>query len=592
MLGSSVIKLLPFRTLRGRLILLACLATLPSFLFVVYVALQERGATLHRAETDSLYVAELASREHALQVLGAERLLERLASLPVADGEGSRGLQQLLPTMLSGFPQFANLGVLGLDGKILYSVVPPPHQVNMAAIPAVQRALRSQQVAIGTYLVGLIVERPILIMAKALRGPNGRPQLVLFAALDLDWLDRLAKQAGLPADSALLIVDRDGTILASSLGLKLQHAANKRLNGFTQLIGHPGVLTRCEAPDGIPRLAVATPLKGISDLWVVAGPPEASVHALANHVFYRDLAVLALLAVFAIGSSLIATDLSVLHDIRMLAGATRRFGKGELSARAPVPRPHGEIRDLTTAFNAMADTLEWRDRQAVLAQEHLRALSHRLQTAREEEAARIAQELHDDLGQELSVLRLELERLHRKVETGAGVTEPAELLAVIDELGERIDGAVRSVRRISSELRPGVLDCLGLVAGLEWLLHEFERRTGIHTTLVAEGVERKVDADISTALFRITQEALANVARHAGAASVSTRLTDTGHDLVLWVKDDGRGFDPAVGPNSPSLGLLGMRERAGRLGGTVHLSSAPGKGTELQVTIPRSILQN
>lgn len=586
-----MIKLLPFRTLRGRLALLACLATLPAFLFVVYVAAKERGAALRRAETESIYVAELASREHALQVLGANRLLDRLAALPAAEGNGLGDLPKLLPPILSGFPQFANLGVLGIDGRISYSVVPPPRPVNMLDLPAFQRALKSHEVAIGTYLVGPIVERPILIMAKALRRANGQASQFLFAALDLDWLDRLAQQAGLPADSALLIVDRNGTILASSVDRTSRHGAQQTLKGFSQLAKAPNTLTRCEGPDGVPRLAVATPLKGMSDVWVVAGPPEASVYAIANRVFYRDVAVLALLALFAIISSLVATDLSVLRDIRMLARATRRFGKGELHARAPVPRPHGEIRDLTTSFNSMADKLELRDRQAVLAQERLRALSHRLQTAREEEAARIAQELHDELGQELSVLRLELGRLHRKVTPDTVLVHPNELLTVIDDVGERIDAAVRSVRRISSELRPGVLDRLGLVAGLEWLLNEFERRTGIRTAFVAEGVEHKVDADVSTALFRITQEALTNVARHSGATSVATRLSATGHELVLWVKDDGRGFNPGIEPHTPSLGLLGMRERASRLGGKLEITSAAGSGTELQVTIPRGAQQ-
>ena len=192
-----------------------------------------------------------------------------------------------------------------------------------------------------------------------------------------------------------------------------------------------------------------------------------------------------------------------------------------------------------------------------------------------------------ELGQELSVLRLELERLRRHVACGGALAQPEDLVAVIDELGDRVDAAVRSVRRISSELRPGVLDRLGLVAGLEWLLNEFERRTGIRATLVANGFEQKVDADLSTALFRITQEALANVVRHSGATAVATRLSVTEHELALWVKDNGCGFDVDREPHSPSLGLLGMRERAWRLGGTVNIASTPGSGTELQVTIPR-----
>ncbi|MBI4291234.1 MAG: HAMP domain-containing protein, partial [Betaproteobacteria bacterium] len=342
------------------------------------MATEERGAALHRAETESVYVADMASLQHAYQVLGARQLLDRIPALVVADEYGLGELPQLLSAILSGLPQFANLGVMNLDGEIAYSVIPPPREVNMAGIDAFQRALESREVAVGTYLVGPIVERPILIMAKALRNAQDQPTKVLFAALDLAWLDRLAQEAGLPPDSAMLIADRNGTILASSLTTAPpKHGADNRLKGFAQLIQHPNTLTPCEAPDGIARLAVATPLKGVNDVWVVVGPPEANIHAVANWIFIRDVTVLALFAIFAIASSLIATDLSVLRDIRLLANATQRFGRGELNVRAPIPLPGGEIRDLTEAFNTMADTPERRHRQALRSQERLRALSHR-----------------------------------------------------------------------------------------------------------------------------------------------------------------------------------------------------------------------
>lgn len=580
--------LLPFRTLRSRLTVFACLATLPAFLFVFYVAAKERTAALHRVEVESLYVADLASREHAHQVLGASRLLDRLASLPPSENSREQ-LPQLLPTILKGFPQFANLGVLDLDGNIAFSSVLPHRRVNMAQLPVFRQALESREVEVGSYLVGLIVERPILIMAKALRDQGGKGHQVLFAALDLAWLGELAQQAGLPSDSALFIVDRHGTILASSLGAKIPESSRNRIEGFDKLIKRPNVLTRCETPDGISRLAVATALKGVRDVWVVVGPPEANVYSVADAIYYRDLIVLAMLAILAVASSLAATEFSVLRDIRKLAAATYRFGKGELDARVPVPAPYGEIRDVTTTFNAMADNLQSRHREAILAQERLRGLTHRLQNVRDNESARIAQELHDELGQELTVLRLEVERLRRKVVNPNGAAAPEELAAVIDELGQGIDASVRSVRRIASELRPGVLDRLGLVAGIEWLLNEFERRTGIVTSLAAENLEERVDPDISTALFRITQEALTNVARHAGASAVSAEISGAPQEITLQIRDNGKGFDAAAAPTTHSLGLFGMKERARRVGGAMEISSAPGKGTELRVAIPREL---
>jgi signal transduction histidine kinase len=584
--AASLRRLVSFRTLRARLTALACLATLPAFIFVFYVAAKERKAVLHRIEAESRYVADLASREHAHQVLGASRLLDRLASLPSSDGV-SRNLPQVLPTILKGFPQFANLGLLGLDGRITFSSVPPHHKVNMASLPVFQQALTSNDVVVGSYLVGLIVERPILLIAKAVRDRHGAPTQVLFAALDLAWLGELAQQAGLPSDNALFIVDRHGTVLASSVGNALSRGRSNAIIGFDRLIRRPNVMTRCETPDGTPRLAVATPLKGIRDVWVVVGPPEAGSYSAADNIFYRDLVVLAMLAILAVASSLAATEFSVLGDIRKLAAATYRFGKGDLDARVPVPRPYGEIRDVTTTFNAMADSLESRHHEAIRAQEQLRALSDRLQTARETEAARISQELHDELGQELSVLRLEVERLRRKV-VNPQQGQPQELTPLIEELGERIDATVRSVRRIASELRPGVLDRLGLLAGIEWLLNELERRTGIAASLTAGGIGDKVDADVSTAVFRITQEALTNVVRHAKASAIDVELFGTADAITLCIADNGEGFDAAAERRAPSLGLFGMKERARGVGGALEINGIPGGGTTIRVVIPQT----
>lgn len=577
---------LSLHTLHGRLTLLACFATLPAFLFVVYLAANDRAEALRRAEINARYLAETASREHVYQVKGAQQLLGRLAAMPWMDNADPDAMSRLLPIILQGFPQFANLGALKPDGELLYSVVPPPRHINMTDIPAFQQALDSQDVAVGSYLIGRIVERPILIMTQVLRDAPKSPRLVLFAALDLDWLDRLAKQAGLPPDTTLLIVDRNGTILANSQTKMQPRTDARQLQGFQQLRRNPQTMAPATTPDGLVRLVVASPLEGLEDIWVVVGTPEKTVYAMANAVFFRDLMVLGLLTLVAIVCALIATDFSVLRDIRSLAATTRRFGSGNLDARAPIPRPKGEIRDLTIAFNTMAATLSMQNQESIAAQERLRALTHRMQRMREEESARIAQELHDELGQELSILRLELERLHQKMTRNESELDLDALAAAINEMGQYADHAVRSVRRIASELRPSVLDRLGLEAGLEWLLTEFERRTGIATTLLCNHVEKSINPDIATALFRITQEGLTNIAKHAGASSVMARLVSEKDKLVLIIKDDGRGFDPDAENPAPSLGLLGMKERARRLNGTVTIKSAKDQGVELKVEIP------
>jgi signal transduction histidine kinase len=571
------------RTLRGRLMLVASLATLPAFLFVVYVAAKERAAALDRAEADARYVASLASREHAHQVSGAARLLDRLAADPAASSS-EQTLHTLLPSVLAGFPQIANLGVLSATGALQYSAVPPPLPVAMGDNSAFRESLHSRSVAVGGYQVGPIVGRPVLIIARAVRDARGEVRHVLFAALELAWLDQLAQQAHLPPGHTLLIVDRNGAVLArSSSG----SAAPEHIATFGTMLARSHGMTRYTESDGIARLGVAAQLEGTRDVAIVVGVPESGVYGMANRVFYRDVAVLALLALLAVASSVLATDVSLLRDLRLLAHATRRFGEGDFSARAPLPGPKGEIRDLARAFNAMADALAAGHRESVHTQEQLRALTHKLLSVREEEAARIAQELHDELGQELSVLKLELERV-RKTVLAHGGGKADEAVSLLDEIGDRVDGAVQSVRRISSELRPGVLDRLGLVAGLEWLLHEFGRRSRLEIDLTARGVEEPVSEEVSTALFRITQEALTNIVRHARASHVRAELEEREGRLTLTIADDGAGFDPRTAENAPSLGLLGIRERAARLGGEVRVQSAPGSGTMLAVTVNKA----
>jgi len=216
------------------------------------------------------------------------------------------------------------------------------------------------------------------------------------------------------------------------------------------------------------------------------------------------------------------------------------------------------------------------------AYRHLQALSAHLQSVREQEQARIAREIHDELGQALTGLKFELSRLGHGV---AGL--PPDVADTLGELRARVDETIHNVRRISSELRPAILDDLGLVAALEWHLEEFEKRTGIRCAFKAPPQRFEVDPDLAIALFRICQEALTNVARHAEATAVRLVLAKARDHVVLEVRDNGTGILPAALTDVKSLGLLGMRERARAFGGEVVIHGARGQGTVVRVKIPR-----
>ena len=211
----------------------------------------------------------------------------------------------------------------------------------------------------------------------------------------------------------------------------------------------------------------------------------------------------------------------------------------------------------------------------------LRKLTARLESVREEERIHIAREIHDELGQALTGVKLELSLLHDQLPAGRPAL--ADRLASISTL---IDNTIHSVRRIATELRPIVLDQLGLIPAIEWQAHEFHARTGIQCTLDIYLRSVTLSHAESTAMFRIFQEILTNVARHAQATAVNIMLQEQAGRLALEVRDNGRGVTEAELSDPTSLGLVGMRERASLMGGEITLTGSPGQGTTVRVWLP------
>jgi PAS domain S-box-containing protein len=235
----------------------------------------------------------------------------------------------------------------------------------------------------------------------------------------------------------------------------------------------------------------------------------------------------------------------------------------------------GIQRDVTDRIRA-AEELEQ-------SRAELRALAIRLQAIREEERTRIAREIHDELGQALTALKLDLAWMGSNRPRGGRHSEPMQ--AIDSSITARIDETMQIVRRIASELRPSVLDQLGLEAAIEYLVQETTQRTGIAITLHAEEFPRLSD-DVASHAFRIIQEALTNVTRHSNATRVDVAVRRAGGALILGVSDNGVGFAPDTLSGLRSLGLVGMRERALACGGVLMVQGKPGEGTSIVVTIP------
>ncbi|MCZ6624106.1 MAG: GAF domain-containing sensor histidine kinase, partial [Deltaproteobacteria bacterium] len=263
-------------------------------------------------------------------------------------------------------------------------------------------------------------------------------------------------------------------------------------------------------------------------------------------------------------------------EIRLITSMTHQIGIAVENARL-----YAQTKEQATQLEK--DIIEQKQAEEELkrSREQLRHLARHLQSVRETERSSIAREIQDELGQVLSGLKMDLSWLRRKLSK-----DQHSLLVKTKSMLDLIDQTIQTVRKISTELRPGALDELGLTAAIEWQFQEFQNRTGIKGAVSSHLEEIHSDQARSTAVFRIFQEALTNIARHAKATRVNISLQEEGGSMILQVTDNGRGIKESKIFDGKSLGLLGMRERALPLGGEVAISGRRGEGTTVTVRIP------
>jgi PAS domain S-box-containing protein len=244
------------------------------------------------------------------------------------------------------------------------------------------------------------------------------------------------------------------------------------------------------------------------------------------------------------------------------------------------PRRHGDGMCMWDGVAINITESKVSEEKLVQSKNMLRELSAHLEGVREEERKRIAREIHDELGQTLTALRMDvsLARL------GFGESSP-QLMARLQSMTQLVDRTIKTARHVTSSLRPGALD-LGIVAALEWLVEEFIEYASIPCELVLGDGDIELNEFTATAVFRIIQESLTNIARHAGASQVEIIVTRSSDQLCFEVRDNGKGFDPGAVATRKSFGLVGIRERVAMMEGDFALDSKPGQGTRIRVCVP------
>jgi PAS domain S-box-containing protein len=287
------------------------------------------------------------------------------------------------------------------------------------------------------------------------------------------------------------------------------------------------------------------------------------------------------------GREYIETDRRVMECGKRLRYEEQRHAEdGTLrwydTIKTPVRNEQGEVIGSTGISRDITDR-KLAEQELLASRTQLRELSAYLQSVREEERTRISRELHDELGQSLTAIRI-----------GLGVLETQHALHDEDwldnlhKLKQIADSTVESVQRIAADLRPLILDELGLSSAIDWLLESFSERSKIAYELILPAAPLDFPRDTSTAIFRILQESLTNVSRHSHATAVTVELRDSGECIIMKISDNGKGMAMAAGTHENSLGLVGMRERAFMLGGSLKVHSRPGAGTSVELRIPKT----
>lgn len=393
-----------------------------------------------------------------------------------------------------------------------------------------------------------------------------------------------------------------GKILEANL-YDLDQEAQLSRRQFTRLPEQEELHCDLSAPILVAGARLGTVRLGYSYLAV-----EKEIAEAQRQIFYSGLVIIIIGGVVAYFLATFITS-----PLKRIILATQAVANGNLNPSLSINRTD-EIGTLVDSFNKMAEELEKHRRhlqnlvqartleletanqhlileinerkrtQEELGQsrQRLRELALHIQYVKEEEAKRIAREIHDELGQALTALKMDLYWLVPRLSS-----DQTPLRDKISKMSKLIDTTVQSVRRISSELRPGILDDFGLSAAMEWQSKEFKDRTGIQCDFISEPESIVLDPDRSVAIFRIFQETLTNIVRHANATVVDVRLEENNSKVGLMVRDNGKGISENELLDSRSFGVIGMNERVNDLGGELIIHGLPDKGTTVSVRIPK-----
>jgi len=588
-------KISHFASLKTRLYILVLITALPGWALGIYNASEQKWDAVRAIHQNAQRTARLAAVQEA-RVLGeAQQLLMTMADFFLESRGDPIKFCSFVHRALNRTVGYANFGAVRPDGKLICSAHPVPSGPDLAQRHWFVRAKEFLDFAIGEYHLGYDQEAPVLFLAQPVLDQKEQQLVaILFAALDLDGLDRMVVDVltDLPQGATIIQIDQEGDSLSyDPVNAKWSQHAAIDADIVKAVLSRKFGFLEAASIDGTPRIYAFSPLAGPlkkNQIILVTSIPSKIAFAAANRALARSLSLLGVATLLALLFVWKGSEVFILRQVRAMTAASRRLAGGDLTARIGPVEGGDELSQLARTFDEMAAALENLhevEQQAAekirQSREQLRHLANHLQKVREEERTRIARELHDQFGQTLTVLKMDLAWLAKHLPG----PDPS-LQTKLDAMGAVIDTTLQVLHRVCTELRPVILDDFGLAAAIQWQAEDFQSRTGIACSVILDTEADKLTQDESTALFRIFQETLTNTLRHAAATEIGVHLWEEENQLMLEIADNGKGIADTEISSPTSLGLIGMRERVYGINGSIQLSGIQDKGTRVTVAIP------
>ena len=583
-------------SLKTRLYLLVLAAFIPVAVLIFYIAEEQKALETEAILQKTTVLARTLASEENQQLESIRNLLSVVAGASMMANGRTQRLSGLFSKLLQQSNGYAEFGVLDPNGRLLAGSSASKSPQDYSRRSWFLECRLNKTLAMGSYQGEHIGDEPVLYFASPALNEQRQIMSVVFAAVKLNWMNRNVFNglSEMPKGSRMTLLDETQGMLRYNVDSgrwsvplnfapELRQEIVRRQSGTLSAADEKQVM-RIYA---FARIASSFRNRRVS---VVLEIPQALALAASNRIFTRNVALLVISALMAVLSIWWAGDVFILRRVRAMVQASRRLATGDLGARIGKIGVRDELSHLAGVFDEMATSLQMRierEEQVMLSleqsREQLRKLAAYQQEVREQERIRIAREIHDQLGQSLTILKMDLSWLKKRL---------SDELPNVDEkmaaMSEVIDEALKNLHAVTAELRPVILDDFGLAAALEWQVEEFRSRSGIECNMQNSGSEPDLPKDQATAVFRIFQECLTNILRHAQAGKAVVRLEEKDGELILEVRDDGRGITADEINNPTSYGLLGMRERLYPWNGSITIEGRAGQGTCVTIRLPLS----